>query len=200
MNLFLVRHGQTAWNAARRYQGQSDVPLNSVGVWQAQQVARRLAGQAIERVVSSDLQRAQATAAALGHLPVTTDACWREMSFGIWEGLTHADIMAQDDERYQQWLDNPVAFAPPEGESLTAVGQRVWRGWQKIAESAVKTAVLVAHGGSLKLLLCQLLGLPLTAYWQFKLDHASLSHIQIYPPGAILMSLNETHHLQKRAQ
>lgn len=198
MNLFLVRHGETAWNAARRYQGHSDTPLNSAGLCQAQQVAQRLAGQQIEQLVSSDLQRARATAAALGHQSIIIDACWRELNFGAWEGLTHAEIMEQDGKRYQQWLDNPVAVAPPGGETLTAVSQRIRRGWDKLVQSEAETAVLVTHGGSLQLLLCHLLDLPLTAYWQFKFDQASLSHIQVYPAGAILMSLNDTHHLNNK--
>jgi alpha-ribazole phosphatase len=198
MKLILVRHGETDSNVARRFQGHSDTPLNSTGSLQAERVAQALAGQPVEWVVSSDLQRAQDTAAAIAsvcHVPMFTNACWREMNFGRWEGLTYPEIMEQDAELFQEWSENPMTISPPGGETLAAVEQRVKLAWQEIEQSKVEKTVLVAHGGSLQLLLCHLLDLPPTAYWQFRLDHASLTHIQIYPAGAILISLNDTYHL-----
>ena len=203
MKLILVRHGETNWNVAQRYQGQSNVPLNNVGQWQAQQVAQTLAKQSIEQVISSDLQRAQATArpiAVIHHTPIQFDSRWRELNFGTWEGLTYAEIMARNADYFQQWVENPMEVAPPAGETLTSYSQRVASAWQQIEQSKARTIVLVAHSGSLQLLLCYLLHLPPTAHWQFKLDHASLSYLQIYPTGAKLVTLNNTQHLRADAQ
>ena len=203
MNLILVRHGETAWNTERRWQGQLDIPLNGKGQWQARRVAQALADRPITRLISSDLQRAHATAksiAAVCGRPVTTDRRLREMSFGAWEGLTYSEIMDSDAESYKQWKENPAANTPSGGEGLEAAARRVGQVWREIEQVDAETIVLVSHGGTLRILLRYLLGLPPEAYWQFKIDNASLSHVQIRPTGNTLVSLNDIRHLQSEGE
>ena len=91
-----IRHGQTLWNQLRKYQGHSDIPLNSTGIQQARRVAERLSKETLHAVYSSDLSRAVQTAQAIAQkheLSVQTLGGFREMDFGLWEGLTYEEIM-----------------------------------------------------------------------------------------------------------
>ncbi|MGO8887330.1 MAG: histidine phosphatase family protein, partial [Streptosporangiaceae bacterium] len=107
IRLVLWRHGQTAFNAERRFQGQTDVPLNAEGRKQARQAARHLAAMKPDAIFSSDLSRASATAAALARLtglPVQLEKDLRERSGGLWEGLTDSEIREQYPDAYGQWV------------------------------------------------------------------------------------------------
>jgi probable phosphoglycerate mutase len=199
MNLILVRHGETDWNMQKRFQGQIDIPLNSQGKWQAQQAAQALAGLRIEQLFSSDLLRAQDTAKSIGDACgclVQTDPRLREKGFGIWEGLTYAEIKEQDADGFARWREDPSLYTPSGGEGLDTAAQRVAQAWQEIEANAAKTVALVSHGGTLRILLRHLLGLTPESYWQIKLDNASLSYLQICQAGNKIISINDTRHLK----
>ena len=117
----LWRHGQTTWNLEHRFQGQTDIPLDETGKAQAEQAARRLATLRPHALFSSDLTRAQQTAAPLARLtglPVTLDKDLRERTGGDWEGLTDAEIR----ERYPA---ERATWTPPNGEPTLVVADRV---------------------------------------------------------------------------
>ncbi|MEM9954831.1 MAG: histidine phosphatase family protein [Chloroflexota bacterium] len=197
--LWLVRHGQTDWNKEKRYQGHSDILLNEVGQAQAEKVAHRLRDERVHAIISSDLQRATQTADAIvaHHLRLTvqTNANLREANFGMFEGLRYKDIIDNHKQMAEMWFDDPEA--PPQGgEKLSEVFARVQTVRQQIeADYPRKRLVLVGHDGALRLLLCDLLGLPATQYWRFNFDSCSLSQVNIYPGGAILVRLNDISHL-----
>jgi alpha-ribazole phosphatase len=199
ITLWLVRHGQTDWNAQKRYQGHSDIPLNAIGQEQAQQVAHRLKREKLHAIISSDLQRTTQTATSIAahhpHLTLQTNPDLREANFGIFEGLRYKDIIDQHQAMAEAWFADPNT--PPDGgEKLTTVFQRVQHLRQHIeAEYARKRVLLVGHDGALRLLLCDLLGLPAAQYWRFNVDPCSLSRVNIYPGGAILIRLNDIAHL-----
>jgi alpha-ribazole phosphatase len=201
--LLLVRHGLTDWNAAQRFQGQHDVPLNDIGRHQAAALAERLAGEPLQAIFASDLQRARATAAAIVDrhpCPITIEARLREISFGAWEGLTYAEIAAGHPEVLAAWEKNILENAPPGGETLNQLAGRV----QAVLDELLlaqdgETILLVAHGGPLQVLICLALGLPPEKYWQFHLSPGSLSEIAIYPQGGILNLLNDTCHQEENS-
>jgi alpha-ribazole phosphatase len=198
--LFLVRHGETDWNLGRRYQGQSDVPLNDRGLRQAEATARHLAEKEISLIVSSDLRRARQTAEAIAlrcKLPVQEDQRLREMSFGAWEGMTHDEIQARWPGEREAWFADPVRIAPPGGETLAQVSDRVRSALDEIVKrSAGGTAVLVAHGGVLRTLICLAVGLDPQVQWRFRIHEASISEVQVYDGTGALVTLNHTHHLE----
>ena len=104
--LILWRHGQTSWNVERRFQGSTDVDLTEVGVSQARRAARLLAGLKPDAIIASDLMRAARTAAELAvltGLEVTHDEALRETYAGVWQGLTHEEIIARYGEEYAAW-------------------------------------------------------------------------------------------------
>jgi len=204
VRLLLVRHAATAWTAQGRFQGQTDVPLSPPGQRQVASLAQRLTRETIHVLYASDLQRASETAQAIATphaLRVQSEPRLREMAFGRWEGLTYAELQQRDAARLAAWEHDPLHIAPPGGETLLQVAERVRAAYTSVvAADQDKTVGLVAHGGPLQVLLCLALGLPPQAYWQFAMAPASLSELCVYAQGAILTSLNDTHHLHSLAE
>lgn len=158
VTLVLWRHGQTTYNAERRFQGQGDVPLNEVGLAQAAEAARYLAALRPSAIFSSDLSRASVTADALARLTglsVQLDKDLRERSGGLWEGLTETEIR-------EQFPAERAAWAPPGGESASTVADRASAALERIADSMTggSLAVVVGHGAALGFSIARLLGLP----------------------------------------
>jgi len=153
----LLRHGQTIWNVERRFQGQSDIPLDETGVAQAERAGRLLAALRPDAIVSSDLSRAMATAqplAKLTGLVVSLDKDLRERSGGLWEGLT-------DDEIRERYPRERESWSPPEGEAAEAVADRVLAALRRAADSIPPggLAVVVSHGAALRFGMERLLGI-----------------------------------------
>lgn len=179
--LIVVRHGETDWNRERRMQGHRDIGLNATGVEQAKQVAAALAGEAIDAIVSSDLQRALVTAqtiAAAHRLPVATDSRLRERSFGRLEGLTLADAAAQYPDDARAWSARDPDFAPVGGESLAQQQARVLAAVAEIADAGHRCALIVAHGGVLDCLYRAANGLPLSAPRDYPMRNATINRLR----------------------
>ena len=121
LRLVLVRHGETAWNRERRYQGWRDTPLSATGRVQAEAAGRLLARQPLAAVWSSPLERARDTAAAIAAplgLLVREEAAFKEMRFGEWEGLTRDEASAQFPSLYRAWAETPHLVTLPGAETL----------------------------------------------------------------------------------
>jgi len=163
--LWLVRHGETDWNTAGRYQGQADIPLNATGLAQARGLLPTFAGLPIAAVYSSDLQRAAATAGILAEslgLPVITHPALREASLGRWEGMLHTDIQVQYAQDYQARRNDPVNARPPGGESLGEVAARAFVAVDDLARQHPGAhLILVSHALLLAALICRGRDIPL---------------------------------------
>jgi broad specificity phosphatase PhoE len=164
VSLVLWRHGQTRFNAERRFQGQLDVPLNEQGLKQAASAARYLAALRPAAIFSSDLQRASATADALARLTglsVKLEPGLRERSGGEWEGLSDTELREHYAD-YRTWTSAPASWSPPGGETGTEVADRAEAALLRIAEGTPGGAVtvVVSHGGCLGMATGRLLGIP----------------------------------------
>ncbi len=162
VRLVIWRHGQTDWNIENRFQGHSDIPLNSVGHYQAEHAAKILEAMGATRIIASDLIRAQQTAeklSALTGLPVETDARLRETNGGNWEGKTGSENRANDSARFIGWISGDDGPAGEIGERRSEVALRAEAAAQDALESAEGTVVFVTHGGTARCLLGKLLGL-----------------------------------------
>lgn len=201
MKLLLARHGQTDWNLAQRFQGQSDVSLNEIGRQQANALADRLLAQPIDIIYASDLQRALETANIIVcrsdcQSDLRLDSRLREANFGDWEGLTYNQIKEKYSNALTAWETDVYKNAPPNGETLEQLTVRTQSMLNDICEKHKdQTVLLVAHGGVLQTMLCLALNLKPTMYWQFHLSPASLSEIAFYPAGVIVNFLNDISHL-----
>lgn len=203
IRLLLVQHGETSWNVEGRYQGHSDIPLDERGRSQAARLGLRLAREPIDAAIASDLGRAWDTALAITEahaLPVKAEPRLRELSFGVWEGMTHAEIRAAEPAALASWEADPESVSPPGGETLTELAARLQSfldQLQRDENETRRTVMLVSHRGSLRVLLCLALGLPPRALWRFRLDAASVTELEMYRQTSVLVSLNDSHHLRE---
>ena len=163
MELICLRHGRTAWNADKRFQGHTDIPLDDEGRAQASALASLLAGQRIDAAASSDLVRAAETARivlASRDVPLRLDPDWREMRFGDWEGLTWAEIVAANPQLDASNETAVKAYTPGGGETFAELCARVGRAADRLAAEVPDDGVALAatHAGPLHALLSVLLG------------------------------------------
>jgi broad specificity phosphatase PhoE len=163
VQLICVRHGRTAWNADRRFQGHTDIPLDDEGRAQATALAALLRNERIDVAASSDLGRAAETARiVLGprDVPLRLDADWREMQFGEWEGLTWEQILTANPDLDPTNETAVKAYTPAGGETFDALCARVARGVERVAGEVADdgVALVATHAGPLHALLRVLLG------------------------------------------
>lgn len=198
--LLLVRHGDTELNSAERYWGQTDVKLSAAGLRQAEKLRDRLATQRIDAIYASDLSRASVTAeiiASKHQSDITTCAELREIDFGELEGLTFDEISQLYPELIKLWVSWSFHLKFPGGESVDELNNRVNKFPSRLKKhTAEETALIVAHAGPLRLLVCHLLGIEPQHWRQFRLALGSLTILETHPQGAILNLLNDISHLE----
>lgn len=174
-----MRHGEPL--GGTRFRGWLDDPLNETG-W-TQMRAAVGDGCHWDAVVTSPLKRCAEFAEELAgrhSLPLEIDERFKEMGFGQWEGKIPAEVAAVDAARLENFWRDPVAFPPPEGESLAAVQARVAEGWQDLlARHSGRRVLLVCHGGVIRLVLAQVLGIPLSNLFRLHVPFASLSRVRV---------------------
>lgn len=200
--VIFVRHGETSWNHSKRYQGHSDIPLNEKGVQQAQMVAQRLKRETISAVYSSDLTRAVETAQIISKQhslePILVPE-FREVNFGLWEGLTYEEIMAAWPEVLSDIYSKPGLARVPEGESFYDVQKRTGIGLAKcLANHQEETIVIVSHGGTMRVALCDGLGLEIEKMWSLRQDSTAINIIEYFGTTKIVALVNDTYHLQEK--
>jgi len=186
MRILLARHGETPWNAEGRYQGQIDIPLSPVGEGQARALGARLTDVRIDRAVASPLSRAKSTAEfALGESrrdQLLTDPGLMEIAHGEWEGLLASEIRERDPERLRLWREAPDTVLMPGqgGESLQHVLDRAWPAFERSLAGLGddQTLLLVAHDAVNRVLLCRILGIPLSKLWSFRQAPATLNLLE----------------------
>ena len=197
--VFLLRHGQTAWNAERRLQGQLDVPLDAVGQRQVAQMAAALADEDLSAIYSSDLQRAFDTALALARvtgLPVMQDKALRERSFGRLEGLTYAEVEALWPDDALRWRRREPDFGPGGGETLRGFYDRSAAAVARLAlPHPGQTIAVVAHGGVLDCLYRAATGLDLGAPRTWQLGNATLNRLLFTGEHFVVVGWDDRAHL-----
>jgi broad specificity phosphatase PhoE len=199
MLLYLVRHGESTFNAEGRIQGQSDPLLSELGRRQSRAVAVALATQAIDAVYSSPLCRALDTARDIAgphRLAVQTDPRLMELNAGQFEGRLRSDLAAAYPAELARWLGGDEAFAIPGGESRRQLTQRGCEAIRSIAAAGHRQTVVVTHGGLLSVTLRVLLDMrePLPP---FALQNGSITRISVDGQDRFsLVSLNQIEHLE----
>ncbi len=196
---FIVRHGETEWNAQGRVQGHTDIGLSQRGILQAEAICARLAGVEIDAAYSSDLRRSAETARQiLGRRDVQlcTTARLREYNKGVFEGLTPEETGQRYPQLYAASQVNDLDFAPPGGESIRQVSARMadFISGMK-ARHQDDHVLIVGHGGTLRAAFVALMELPLEANWRFAMANCGLSMVHVYPDNAVLHLFNDTSHL-----
>lgn len=198
--IILVRHGQTAWNREERFRGRSDIPLDELGIRQAEATAARLASSGACAVFSSPLERTMMTArpiaAGLG-LPVEPWEDLLDIDYGAWQGLSTAEARARDPILYRRWLEAPHLAAFPGGEGLPSVRDRIVRVIAAVlARYADRTVILVSHVVVCRVFICTVLGLDLSHFWQIRQDPCAVNAIGVREGMLVLNCMNDTCHLR----
>ncbi|MEZ4673866.1 MAG: histidine phosphatase family protein [Caldilineaceae bacterium] len=198
----LVRHGETIWNAEARMQGQQDSPLTARGKAQAQAVARRLADVPFDHIYASDLQRVVDTAEPLAvctNRQIIIEPQLRERHYGVFEGLTYADMERKHGELYQRYQTEryDADFIIPEAETIRQLVERGVAIFQSLAERHQSERIVVfSHGGTLSAVLRSVLGVPLGGKHGFRLENGSISMIAYSDHDWRVVTLGEVNHLQ----
>jgi alpha-ribazole phosphatase len=131
-------------------------------------------------------------------LPLVADPDFREMSLGAWEGLTVPEIQAAFPGAYERWLEDPLAAPAPGGEALADFAARTARAFARMrAAHPERDAILVSHGGVIKSLVCDVLGLELRHLFRIKQDNTALNVVAVSAAGRRLLLLNDTCHLRR---
>lgn len=206
--VFFVRHGEVEGNSGERrtFAGWGDKPLTSRGEKQAAAVAARLKREPLAAVYASDLQRACRTGDKIAESHGLTARCLpelREVNYGAWEGLTEKEVADGWGLLWQKRVADPLNVAPPGGESYADLWERVHPAWRQISlRHPDESIVIVGHNGSLRVLLCHLLGTPLQFARRIHLSNCGLSRADIKridaggESGISIMFVNEINHLE----
>lgn len=202
MKIFIVRHGETDWNKQEIFRGTIDVPLNDVGLKQADLLGRALKNEKISAVYTSSLSRAYQTASGItkyhNNLAQINEKGFNDMCFGSWEGKALVKVKKEFPEIYNLWKTKPHKVIFPSGESLTLVKKRIVKALNKIIKSHPDDNVVISsHRVITKVLLCYVLGLSNAHFWNIRQDICCLNIIEYSATdGFIINLINDTCHLQ----
>lgn len=199
-SIYLVRHGQTAWNKEEIFRGRTDIPLDETGLKQAELAGEFFKEMKIEGIYSSPLSRAFQTAekiAAFHSLKIQPSGGLIDMSFGNWEGRPHQEVREMDGDRYRQWREEPHLAKLPGGETIEDVRTRAMAALDEVMKTHPEgNIVLVSHRVVNKVLLCGILGIDNSHFWQITQDTAAINLIQYKRGKFVLSFMNETCHLK----
>ena len=199
--IFIVRHGQTSGNRARKYFGITDIELNEEGIIQAGLISKRLERENICRIYSSNLKRAFKTAEIIAKphkINVESKKDLMEINFGDWEGLSFQEIQKSYPHEFSKWQNNIMDFTIPHGESVLELKKRVEPAFSEILNSAVENnVVIVTHGGPIRVILSSILSPNAleTVFWKIRQDNAALNIIENMNNTQIISLVNDTSHL-----
>lgn len=207
LRFLLVRHGETQWNRESRFQGIRDIPLNENGKKQGQKAADFLQEISLNFAVSSPMLRPKETAEIIlqhhGEIELELQPQLQEICHGLWEGKLESEIEAEFPGLLTQWKESPETVQMPDGENLQQVWDRAIACWNQMVENYSqstdsKTGIVVAHDAINKVILCYLLGLNPSNFWNIKQGNGGVSVID-YPTGIdgtpVLQAINLTSHL-----
>ncbi len=193
---YLIRHGQTAWNLAGRWQGFESVPLNQTGIAQARALADYWQ-QPLDAIYSSDLSRAWQTAQSLGSklgLMPSVDPRLREHNLGIFQGMTMDEIDVQYPDHLAAMRADYFGFLIPNGESRRQLQDRAFEAFNEITSRSDENVAIVSHGGTIKVLLLRLFGED-PELRAAHLDNTSITTLERAANGWALVELAATSHL-----
>ena len=185
--IFLIRHGETVDANSRRYKGHIDIALSDNGIDQVRRLSDYVGARhavPLRAVYCSDLSRAVKSAEIIAEpfsLKPVINVGLKERNFGVWEGMSFDEIKEKWPDAFESWAANPVEFSPMQGESTLEVKERAMNTFNEIvSKHAGDNIALVAHGGINRVILCELLGIPLVNIFRIEQDFAALNVIELW--------------------
>jgi broad specificity phosphatase PhoE len=199
VEIILTRHGETDWNLNEVFRGRIDVGLNETGFRQAELLGKYLSDVNIDFIYSSPLNRAIKTAGAIAGyhgLQVNAVPGLIDFDYGEWQGLSHQEVKDRYEELYAAWLSHPEKVRMPDGETLEDVRKRAMVVVKDVIRRDDGVVVLVSHRVVNKVLICALLGLDNSHFWNIKLDTCGITSFTYEGGRFILTRHNDTSHLK----
>jgi len=196
--IILVRHGETEWNVKEVFRGRIDIELNETGLKQAQLLAKYLSDIKIDAIYSSPLKRALTTAEIIANyhkLKVEIAPGLIDFDYGEWQGLPHQEVRDKYRRLYAQWINRPDRVRMPAGESLDEVRKRAMNVVDKVIAKYQGSVVLVSHRVVNKVLICALLGLDNSHFWNIRQDTCGITSFTYENEQFILTKHNDTSYL-----
>jgi broad specificity phosphatase PhoE len=197
--IILVRHGETEWNVKEVFRGRIDIELNETGLKQAQLLAKYLSDIKIDAIYSSPLKRALTTAEIMANyhkLKVEIAPSLIDFDYGEWQGLPHQEVRDEYSRLYAQWINHPDRLRMPAGESLDEVRKRAMNVVDRVIAKYEGSVVLVSHRVVNKVLICALLGLDNSHFWNIKQDTCGITSFTYENEQFILTKHNDTSYLR----
>lgn len=175
----LLRHGDV--EGGRKYRGQQDDRLSELGWQQLRDVTQKK--QDWQHIITSPLKRCADFAeelAEIHNLPLNNYAVLKEISFGAWEGKTADELLESEPEKIKQYWSDPIKFTPPNAENVLDFEKRILNGWQDLLSKYNDEHILIiAHAGVIRIILCHVLGMPITELFKLDVALASASRIEV---------------------
>jgi broad specificity phosphatase PhoE len=198
--VYLVRHGQTAWNRELRFRGRADIPLNENGHKQASAIADTLKDKGINAIYTSPLRRSIETAQPVAEslqLEIVPAQELIDINYGEWEGLTYDEVRQRYATVYRQWEVRPDLVTFPRGERLDDVRERAFSAFTEIVEkNRGKSILIIPHRVINKVLLCAVLGLSNSYFWRIRQDTGCINVMEYWNDQLVLVRMNDTCHLR----
>jgi alpha-ribazole phosphatase/probable phosphoglycerate mutase len=215
--VYLIRHGKTVGGEEKRYKGHIDVPLSEEGIGQVERLAKHIVERneqgsrwqkmktdvstnrddgncTLNTIYSSDLIRAVKSAEIIGEpfgLEPVIIHQFRERSFGLWEGMSFSEIRRQYPGEFNAWAVDPVKFSPTGGESTEAVRDRVIPAFYEVLRKHPDGEIaIVSHGGITRIILCEVLGIPLQNIFRVEQNFGCLNIIEFYDDVPVVRVMN----------
>ncbi len=195
IKLILIRHPATKWENQPRYLGRTDIALSQKGEKQAELISNYLRNKNIFAIYSSNLMRAYQTASIIARhhsLKVKKDGRLNEIDFGEWEGMAFRQIQKKYPELARKYLLDPLKTKIPKAESLIKFRNRIKESMDKILTQEKGTIAIISHAGVNRIIICNLLKLPFSYFWQIKQDVGAINIIEIHKNTNIIFLINHT--------
>jgi len=191
--LYLLRHADCRQDAVKRYIGQIDLPLNKTGIEQALCLAREMKDIPFQWIYCSDLKRSYETAKIISggrHDLICQIKAMREINLGQWEGLSMEEVARRFPEEYRARGNDPGNFRPPGGESFNDLTVRVIPQYMKLMKASHGNVLIVGHAGVNRVILCHILGMPLSHLFRLEQDYGGMNVIAGDVAGMKLFRMN----------
>jgi broad specificity phosphatase PhoE len=198
--LILARHGETVWNIEKIYRGRTDVDLDEVGIKQAELLGKYLTNYGIEAIYSSPLKRALDTANAIAryqNIDVQIAESLLDFDYGEWQRLPELEVERLYPALLSEWYNNPHKVRMPGGESLEDVRKRAIEIVNDVISTYQGSVVLVSHRVVNKVLICSLLGLDNSHFWNIKQDVGGVTIFDYIDGRFVLTRHNDTSYLKE---
>ncbi len=194
LEVMLIRHMETKWNEEQRYIGRTDMPLSALGRDNGKKLSKYLAGERISKVFASSMKRAKETAAFIApKSEIESLEGLREIDFGDWEGLTHAEIMESFETAMNSWIIDPAKEPIPGGEDWSNFENRVISEFDRITRTTSEgTIAIVTHAGPIKIILGNILDVASNRYWQIFQNKGAINSVRIDGDRKWIVTVNDT--------